>query len=105
MVTDASDAAVVGDDAAAVAVDQTQDEFFGRLVDERLLPRFEGDVAVVLAAGAVLGEEARPVLGVLLDLDASLLANEARVLARHQCVDGRAATADDRGVLGIEDYS
>ena len=37
-VTRAHDAAVIRDDAAAVAVDEAEDELFGGLVDERLLP-------------------------------------------------------------------
>ena len=41
-----------------------QNEFLGGLVDERLLPRFECDPSVVLLAGAVLGEQARPMFGV-----------------------------------------
>jgi len=37
-------------------------------VDDLLLPGFEGDLAVVLLAGAVLGEKAREVLEVHLDV-------------------------------------
>jgi hypothetical protein len=62
VVADARDAAVIGDDAAAVAVYQTADELLGRLIDERLLPRFECNASVVLAAGTVLREQAWPVV-------------------------------------------
>ncbi|BBX11426.1 hypothetical protein MNVM_05070 [Mycobacterium novum] len=64
------DATIVGDDAAAIAVDQAADEFLGGLVDEVFLPRLQPDRPVVLLAGAVLREEARPVLGVQVDIGA-----------------------------------
>jgi hypothetical protein len=56
VVADAADPAVVRDDAAAVAVDRSEDEFFGGLIDKRLLPGFEGYPSFVLDARAVLGE-------------------------------------------------
>jgi hypothetical protein len=56
VVPDAANAAVVGDDAAAVAVNEAEDEFFGGLIDECLLPGLEPDGPVGLAAGAVLGQ-------------------------------------------------
>jgi hypothetical protein len=58
VVADAAHAAVVGDHAATVTVDQPEDEFFGGLVDECFLPRLECDASVVLAAGTVLGGKA-----------------------------------------------
>jgi len=56
VVADALDPAVVGDDAAAVAVDEAKDELLGRLVDDCFLPWLEPDRPVVLAAGAMLGQ-------------------------------------------------
>lgn len=38
-------AAVIGDELAAVAVAEASDEILGGLVDEVLLPGFEGDLA------------------------------------------------------------
>jgi hypothetical protein len=60
--TDATNAAVVRDDAAAVVLDQAADELFGCLVDEGVLPGLEPDRPVVLSTGTVLGEEAGPVV-------------------------------------------
>jgi hypothetical protein len=57
----APDPTVVGDDATAVAVDETGDELFRGVVDQRLLPRLQRDASCVLLAGAVLGYEAGPV--------------------------------------------
>jgi hypothetical protein len=54
-VTRAHDAAVIRDDAAAVAVDEAEDELFGGLVDERLLPGLQSNLSRVLLAGTVLG--------------------------------------------------
>ena len=54
-VTRAHDAAVIRDDAAAVAVDEAEDELFGGLVDERLLPGLQSNRSHVLLAGTVLG--------------------------------------------------
>ena len=54
VVPDAGHPAVVGDDAAAIAVYQSEDELFGGLVDEGLLPGFEGYPPLVLPAGAML---------------------------------------------------
>ena len=53
--TRAHDAAVIRDDAAAVAVDEAEDELFGGLVDERLLPGLQSNRSHVLLAGTVLG--------------------------------------------------
>ena len=50
------DTAVVGDDAAAVAVDQAEDELFGGLIDECLLPGFEGDRAACASRRGRVGE-------------------------------------------------
>ena len=50
-VTRAHDAAVIRDDAAAVAVDEAEDELFGGLVDERLLPGLQSNRSHVLLAG------------------------------------------------------
>ena len=47
-------------DAAAVGVDEAADELPGVRVDDGLLPGVEGDEALVLLAGAVLGEQAVP---------------------------------------------
>ncbi|MET8949427.1 hypothetical protein ACWEO4_01895 [Streptomyces sp. NPDC004393] len=46
-------------------------------VDDLLLTGFEGDPAFVLLAGAVLGKQTSPVLGVRLDLDTARLAMPA----------------------------
>jgi len=54
VVLDAFDAAVVGDDAATVAVDQAADEILRRLIDELLLPRLQRDWPQVLSARTVL---------------------------------------------------
>jgi hypothetical protein len=106
VIADAADTTIVRDDAAAVAVDQAADEFLGGLVDERLLPRFEGDAAVVLAAWAVLGEQTWPVLGVEANLKG--LARhppDGCMLAGHDRIDGFAAPTDDRRILGVENYT
>jgi hypothetical protein len=71
VVADAAHAAVVGDHAATVAVDQAEDQFFGGLVDECFLPWLEPDRPAVLSTGAVLGEKAGSVLGILSDLYAA----------------------------------
>src|SRR6476660_3997125 len=71
VIPDAHDAAVVCDDTTAVTVDESQDEFFGCLVDERLLPGLESNRALVFPARAVLGKQARPMLGVQRDFDAA----------------------------------
>jgi hypothetical protein len=42
-VSEALDGAVVGDDAATVAVDQAADEVLRRLIDKLLLPRLQRD--------------------------------------------------------------
>ena len=62
MVADAADPAVVRDDAAAVTVDQSENELLSGLVDERLLPGFEDYASLALDSGAVLREQARPML-------------------------------------------
>ena len=62
VVAHAGDPAIVGDDAAAVAVNQAEDELFGGVVDERLLPGLESDRPRVLLAGAVLRKQTRPML-------------------------------------------
>jgi hypothetical protein len=49
------------DDPAAVRVEETAEERAGVLVDDRLLPRLEGDRAGVFLAGTVLRKQARPV--------------------------------------------
>lgn len=54
-------------DAAPVGVDEAADEFPGVGVDDVLLPGFEGNEALVLPAGAVLGKQACQVLVVSLD--------------------------------------
>jgi hypothetical protein len=56
VIADAPNAAVVGDDATAVAVDEADDELLGGLVDECLLPGLESDASVVFLAGTVLRE-------------------------------------------------
>ncbi|MGW0162847.1 hypothetical protein ACWDUN_26345 [Mycobacterium sp. NPDC003323] len=63
VVAHARHAAIVGDDAAAVAVDQTADEVLGGGVDVSLLPRFQDDRAQVLRSRSVLREQAGPVFG------------------------------------------
>jgi hypothetical protein len=84
VVPDALHAAVVRDDPAAVTVDEAEDELLGGLVDEGLLPGLERDSAVVFSAGAVLREEAWPMLGVEPDLDAPRrLLHNGRALAWH----------------------
>jgi hypothetical protein len=63
VIPDAADPAVIGDDATAVAVDQSEHELFGGLVDKGLLPGFEGYRSLVFHSRAVLWQQARPVLG------------------------------------------
>ena len=88
--------AIVRDDAAAVAVNEATDEFFGGFLDEDLLPGLETDRPGVLLAGAVLWEEARPVLGIQHDLDApSAFPHDGRALTWHQRVDCLAAARND----------
>jgi hypothetical protein len=72
VVADAFDTAVVGDDAATVAVDQPDDELLGRLVDEILLPRFEGDASEVLPPRTVLRKQTGPMFRVEGDFDTFL---------------------------------
>ena len=60
---DAFDAAVVGDGAATVAVNQTADEILRRPIDKLLLPWLQPDWSGVLSARTVLREQARPVFG------------------------------------------
>ena len=103
VVADALDAAVVGDDAATVAVDQAANEVLGGLIDKLLLPGFQPDRPVVLLAGPMLREEARPVLGVEGDHDAALLHSLDRcVLSGHDRVDCLLAAVNDAGVLLVQ---
>ena len=53
----------------AIGVDQSAHELIGVSVDDPLLPRHQRDAALVLAAGAVLREQARPVLPVRRDVE------------------------------------
>ena len=55
VIADAHDAAIVGDDAAAVTVDEPDDKFFGGAVDEFLLPSFKRDAPIVLRPGPCCG--------------------------------------------------
>src|SRR6476469_3946255 len=70
VVADAAYAPVVGDHAAAVAVDQPADELLGFVINDGLLPRFECNTPAVFLTGAVLREQARPVLRVQRHFDA-----------------------------------
>ncbi len=71
-------------DPAAVGVEQPAQERAGVLVDDLLLPWFLHDRPSVLLAGAVLGEQAGPVLRAALHLDASLLVDVV-----HRRAEGR----------------
>src|SRR5262249_41647554 len=103
VVADARHAAVVGDDAAAVTVDQAADEVLGCLFQEPFLPGLQLDWPAVLEAGSVLREQARPVLGVEADVDAALgRITYPGVLSRHHSIDGRAAAINDARVFLIE---
>ncbi|RWA19878.1 hypothetical protein MELE44368_19790 [Mycolicibacterium elephantis DSM 44368] len=53
MVPDAAYPAIVGDDAAAVGMDEAENELFGCLVDECLLPGREFDRPLMLFARTV----------------------------------------------------
>jgi hypothetical protein len=86
-------------------VDEAEDEFFGGLVDEGLLPRLQRDCAGVLLAGAVLWEQARPVLGAHVHLDAALALRRASLFTWDDSSDRFAAALDDGRVLLIEDDS
>jgi len=103
VVSDALDAAVIGDDAATVAVDQAADEILRRPIDKLLLPWLQPDLPGVFPARTVLREQAWPVLGVEGHNDASLLLRFNRPsLSRHHCVDGVPATVDDAGVFLVQ---
>ena len=54
VVPHALDSAIVGDDTAAVAVYESEDELLGLLIDNSLLPLQQRDLAVMLAAGPML---------------------------------------------------
>src|SRR6185295_16654927 len=95
VVADAHHAPVIGDDATAVAVDETEDELFGFLVDERLLPWLEDIAPLVLPTGSVLREQARPVLGVHPNFDAAHPVYDSGALTGHQRVDRTATAIDD----------
>jgi len=102
-ISDALDAAVVGDDAATVAVDQAADEILRRLIDKLLLPGLKLYRPQVLQAWAMLREQARPVLGRKVDVCAGATRSrpDARSLARHHSIDALATTLDDVGILRI----
>ena len=54
VVPHALDSAIVGDDTAAVAVYESEDELLGLMIDNSLLPLQQRDLAVMLAAGPML---------------------------------------------------
>ncbi|GAB5902608.1 hypothetical protein OKHIF_07090 [Mycobacteroides chelonae] len=73
------------------------------MIDEVLLPGLEGDLATVLAAGAMLRKETGPVFGVVRDLHTPLGAlNDRGLLSRHQGVDGDSAPLDDERILLVQ---
>jgi len=84
-------------------MDETTHELFGGFADELFLPRFQSNRPEVLPAGAVLGQQAWPMLRIKRDLGAVVGATQRRrPLTRHQGVDGLAALLDDSGVFGVE---
>ena len=93
---------VIGDDATAVAVDETEDELFGFLVDERLLPWLEDNAPLVLPTGSVLREQARSVLGVHPNFDAAHPVYDSGALTGHQRVDRTATAVDDCRVFFVK---
>jgi hypothetical protein len=82
-------------DPAAVGVDEPADEFPRMNADDFLLPGFEDDRALVLLAGAVLGEEAGPVLAVSDDRDLPDCLDPVRLLAGVNGFDGGSASFDE----------
>jgi hypothetical protein len=82
-------------DATAIGVDEPADEFPRMSVDDFLLPGFEDDRALVLLAGAVLGEEAGPVLAVSDDRDLPDCLDPVRLLAGVNGFDGGSASFDE----------
>jgi hypothetical protein len=103
VVAHAHDTAIVRDDAAAVTVDQTKDELLGGLIDEHLLPGFEGYPPIVFSAGAMLRQETWPVFRVQGYLNAPFQTLHRRALALHQHVDGLATSIDNCGILLVQD--
>ena len=63
MVADAPHTAIVGHDAAAIAMDETANELFMMLGYELRLPICQGDLSFVLSSWSMLREQARPVVG------------------------------------------
>jgi hypothetical protein len=85
VIANASDAAVIGDDAAAVDFYQAPDELFDGLSHERLLSEFGRYRPQTLLSLAMLRKQARPVLRAQIDLCAIVGPPEcSRTLARHQ---------------------
>lgn len=74
VVPNALDTAVIRYHTATVAVEQSAHEILGGFLHDRLLPRFKSDAAMVLPAGPVLGEQARPVVRAQDDVDAVVFA-------------------------------
>jgi hypothetical protein len=84
------------------SLDETEDELFGFLVDERLLPWLEDNAPLVLLAESVLREQARPVLGKEVHIDASHSVYDSGALSGHQRVDRTATAVDDCRVFFVK---
>lgn len=67
------------------------------LVHDLLLPVFERDPSFVLLAGAVLGEEAGPMVAVARHHDAPLPLDHAHAVHGADVLDGLAALSDQPG--------
>jgi hypothetical protein len=56
VVADAPDPTIVRHRAAAIAIDQSANEFFGGFFDEYFMPQLQPDRSQMLSTGPVLGE-------------------------------------------------
>lgn len=78
------------------------EERLGMVVDDESLPLGQRDLPLVLAAGTVLREKARPLLGVRADLYAAGLGNAPNRVTRQHGAHGGFALVEDPRVLRVK---
>jgi hypothetical protein len=87
--------------SVAVGMDETTYQCLGMVGHDQLLPGSQSNLAFVLATWSVLGEEARPVLPIGIDLDATDLLHEADLLRAASDHDATSDLVDDVGILHV----
>jgi hypothetical protein len=103
VIANTSKPAIVRHNAAAIAIDEATNKFFGSVVDKRLLPKLEADLSQVLLAWAVLRKQARPMFRVKINFRAIVGTSPSpRALAPHKDFDRLASAFDDVRVARVE---